>query len=334
MKLYNNPEIKNFFAITVIPSLLLCFITAFYSTLTALCIFLITVFLETAFLVFTKKRYSRINRLDEGIEKILRGDDNIDIKSYSEGELSVLESDVNKMLARLRSQNDILSKERAFLADSIADISHQLRTPLTSINLILSLLQSSDASEERKTELLRELSFLISKTEALVSVLLKISRLDAGTVQFEMQPANVKSIIRKASEPLLISMELKNQTLIAETGDIILNCDFSWCVEALGNIIKNCTEHTGENGVITVLASDTPIYTEITVSDTGKGFDENDIPHIFERFYKGKNSSKDSFGIGLNLARMIITGHNGTIRAENNSTGGARFIIRFYKQIV
>ncbi|MBQ6898279.1 MAG: HAMP domain-containing histidine kinase [Clostridia bacterium] len=334
MKLSNNPEIRKFLAVTVFPSLLLCFIAAFYSAATAVCVLFISTFLITGFIIFTKKRYDRINSLDESIEKILHGDNAINIKSFGEGELSVLESDVQKMLVRLREQNDILSKERAFLADSIADISHQLRTPLTSINLILSLLQSAEASEERKAELLMELSRLIAKTEHLVSVLLKASRLDAGTVQFEMQPTDVKSIISKASEPLMIPMDIKNQTLAVDADNIFLNCDFSWCAEAFGNILKNCTEHTPENGTVTVTAEDTPIYTEIIISDTGKGFDENDIPHIFERFYKGKNSSEESFGIGLNLAKMIITAHNGTVRAGNNSTGGAEFIIRFYKQVV
>ena len=334
MKLSNNPEIRIFLAVTVIPSLLLCFISAFYSAVAALCVLFISTFLITCFLVFTKERYDRLNSLDESIEKILHGDNAIDIKSFGEGELSVLESDVRKMLVRLRDQNDILTRERTFLADSIADISHQLRTPLTSINLILSLLQSAEVSEERKSELLRELSRLIAKTEYLVSVLLKASRLDAGTVQFEMQPTDVKSIITKASEPLLIPMDIKNQTLAVEADNISLSCDFSWCAEALGNILKNCTEHTPENGTVTVQATDTAIYTEIIISDTGKGFDENDIPHIFERFYKGRNSSEESFGIGLNLAKMIITAHNGTVRAGNAATGGAEFIIRFYKQVV
>ena len=206
MKLSNNPEIRKFLAVTVIPSLLLCFITAFYSIFTAVCILALSLFLIISFLVFTKKRYSRINNLGESIDKILHGNDTINIKSFGEGELSIIESDVQKMLVRLRDQKDILEKERTFLADSIADISHQLRTPLTSINLILSLIESPDISAERREELLRELSSLITKTEYLVSVLLKISKLDAGTVQFEKKTTDLSSLLKKSAEPLLIPM--------------------------------------------------------------------------------------------------------------------------------
>ncbi len=334
MKISNNPEIKKFFVITVIPSLLLCIASAFFSKITAVFIFTVSLFLITAFLIFTKKRYDRINSLTEAIDRILHGADDIDIKACGEGELSILESDVQKMLTRLRDQRDRLEKDKIFLSDSIADISHQLRTPLTSINLILSLLHSQEITEERKGELLRELSSLITRTEYLVTVLLKISRLDAGTVQLERKENDLGMLIRKSAEPVMIPMDIKNQNLIVNTGDITLNCDFLWCLEAFGNILKNCTEHTPENGTVTVTAKDTPIYTEIVISDSGKGFSDEDLPHIFERFYKGKNSSAESFGIGLNLSKMIIASHNGTIKARNSETGGAEFVIRFYKQVV
>ncbi len=334
MKTLNNPEIRKFLLITVIPSLLLCFITAFFSEIAAVSVFSVSVFLIVSFLIFTKNRYKRINSLSQTIDKILHGNDKININAYGEGELSILESDVQKMLTRLCDQKDILLKERVFLADSIADISHQLRTPLTSINLILSLIEAPDISAERRKELLRELSSLITKTEYLVSVLLKISRLDARTVQFEKKETDLNALIRKSAEPLLIPMDIKNQSLSIDIDNIFLDCDYSWCLEAFGNILKNCTEHTPENGSITVKAANTPIFTEIVITDTGKGLDEEDIPHIFERFYKGKSSSKDSFGIGLNLAKMIITAHNGTIKAGNGKCGGAEFTIRFYKQVV
>ena len=334
MKLSNNPEIRKLFAVTVIPSLLLCFITSFYSMFTAVCILILSSFLIISFLVFTKKRYNRINTLDESIDKILHGNDTINIKSFGEGELSILESDVQKMLVRLRDQKDKLEEDRTFLADSIADISHQLRTPLTSINLILSLIEAPDISEERRGELLRELSSLITKTEYLVSVLLKISKLDAGTVELEKKYTDLKTLIQKSAEPIMIPMDIKNQNLVINVDNISLNCDYAWCLEAFGNILKNCTEHTPEGGTLTVTAEDTPIFTEIVITDTGSGFDEEDIPHIFDRFYKGKNSSKESFGIGLNLAKTIITSLGGTINAANSQSGGAKFIIRFYKQVV
>ena len=334
MKLLNNPEIRKFLLITVIPSLLLCFIVLFFSEIAAVCVFLVSAFLLISFLIFTKLRYARIARLEDNIDKILHGNEKIDIKSFGEGELSILESDVQKMLVLLRDRNDKLEKERVFLSDSIADISHQLRTPLTSINLILSLIQSGDISEERKSELLRELSSLIAKTEYLVSVLLKISKLDAGIVKFDKKETSLKALLEKSAEALLVPMDIRNQSLVIDADNIELNCDSSWCLEAFGNILKNCTEHTPENGIISIKATDTPIFTQLVISDTGTGFNDDDISHLFDRFYKGKNSSKESFGIGLNFAKMIITSHNGTISAKNSETGGAEFTVRFYKQVV
>ena len=197
----------------------------------------------------------------------------------------------------------------------------------------LSIKQSRLKNEEIE-ELLRELSSLITKTEHLVSVLLKISKLDAGTVQFEKKTTDLSSILEKSAEPLLIPMDIKNQKLNINVENIYFDCDSAWCIEAFGNILKNCAEHTPENGEITVTAEDTPIFTEIIITDTGSGIGEEDLPHIFDRFYKGKNSSKESFGVGLNLAKMIILGHNGTIKAENGQFCGAKFTIRFYKQVV
>ena len=278
---------------------------------------------------------SAITTISQSSEDVLEGDYNTpDFSNFTEGDISQFYFTYTKMVTAIKQSRDKELKEKEFLQDLIADISHQLKTPLTSINLILSLLQASDITEERRNELLRELSSLITKTEYLVSVLLKLSRLDAGTVKFEKKENVLSRIIEKAAEPILIPMDIKNQKLITEVGNISLNCDYGWCIEAFGNILKNCAEHTPENGVVTVRAADTPIYTEIIISDTGNGFDEEDIPHLFERFYKGKSSSKDSFGIGLNLAGMIISAHNGKISAENAPSGGAKFTIRFYKQIV
>ncbi len=334
MKLFNNPEIKKFTVIITLISILWGIAVVFISPVAAICVFSACAFLIISFLLFTKKRYERIDELSHTIDKILHGADSIDINAFNEGELSILESDVQKMLTRLRDQRDILEKEREYLADAIADISHQIRTPLTSINIILTLLRSGELTEEKRCELLMELSSLIARTENLVTVLLKISKIDAGTVKFEKKETDLLSVLRKACEPVTIPMDIKNQKLEIYSDNIKICCDFSWLVEAIGNIIKNSMEHTPENGIITVRASDTPIYTEIIISDTGNGFDEDDIPHIFERFYKGKNSSKDSFGIGLNLSEMIISSHNGTVKAQNRENGGAEFIIKLYKQVM
>ncbi|MCM1467517.1 MAG: HAMP domain-containing histidine kinase, partial [Alistipes sp.] len=234
------------------------------------------------------------------------------------------------MTVRLREQQQNLWKDKEYLAESLADISHQIRTPLTSIDLLASMLCEENVSEKRRQELSRELRELLFRIEWLVTSLLKISKLDAGCVSLKKESVPLGELIEKATESLLVPMELRGQELTVNvqgtfSGDVL------WTCEALSNIVKNCMEHTQDGGRIKITASENVLYTEIVISDNGSGIAPEDLPHIFERFYKGKNSGDKSFGIGLFLARSIITAQNGTVRAENKANGGARFTLRFYK---
>ena len=182
-------------------------------------------------------------------------------------------------------------------------------------------------------ELSRELLSMLSRIDWLITTLLKISKLDAGTVQFAQQDIPLRSLIETAAEPLQIPIELRDQKLsIHAEGNF--RGDPSWTEEAVSNIIKNCMEHTPCGGEITVDAVDNALYTQIVIGDTGPGIDKEDLPHIFERFSKGRNSDSGSYGIGLALARMIVISQNGTLKAENNGNGGAKFTHRFFKSIV
>ncbi len=297
------------------------------------------------YLISTMLRYRKIAQLSKDVDRILHGDNHIELDRYSEGELAILQSEIYKMTVRLREQQQKLLDDKVYLADSIADISHQIRTPLTSINLVVQMLSKDDLTVERRQQLFRELRELLSRIDHLITVLLKISKLDAGTVQFNKDNIPIAEMIRMATEPLLIPMELRGQELKVEAEGGFYG-DAAWTSEAVGNIVKNCMEHTPDGGCIHISAMDNALYTEIVITDDGGGIDKEDLPHIFERFYKGKNSGDKSFGIGLALARMIITGQNGTIKAENVSASesgigqdaptvlGARFTIRFYKGIV
>ena len=237
------------------------------------------------------------------------------------------------MTSRLREQKQQLQDDKIYLADSIADISHQIRTPLTSINLLVQFLSEPNISDERRMKLTHELLGLLSRIDWLITTLLKISKLDAGTVQFKRETLPLDELIRKSTSPLLVPIELREQTLaVGAEGNF--TGDVSWTVEAISNIVKNCMEHTPDGGRIEIKASENALYTEIIISDNGTGIDKEDLPHIFERFYKGKNSDDKRFGIGLALARTIITSQNGTIKAENNADKGALFTIRFYKGTV
>lgn len=266
------------------------------------------------------------------INRILHEDVHISFEKYEEGELAILESEVQKMVVRLREQQQQLLDDKMYLAESIADISHQIRTPLTSINLLVSFLSEPDITEEKRQKTIRELYELLSRIDWLITTLLKISKLDAGTIQLKQEEMTMKTLIQQSVEPLLVPIELRGQVLQIEAQGRFEG-DLNWTSEAIGNIVKNCMEHTPAGGKLHISATENALYQEIIIEDTGSGIAPEDLPHIFERFYKGKNSSDKSFGVGLALARGIINTQNGTVKAENKKEGGARFMIRFYKEL-
>ena len=288
--------------------------------------------LNFIFYRYTQIRYDKIAELSNQLDRVLHGDYTLDINENNEGELSILSSEIYKMTIHLREQAEALKEEKIYLSDSLADISHQLRTPLTSINLILPRLKSNNLDTKEKMKLFRELNTLLARTEWLISSLLKISKLESGMVDFKTEKIYVDDLVKKATEPLAIPMELREQTLDLNIEEnTAYEGDFLWTVEALGNILKNCMEHTPSGGRISVHSVENAIYTEIVISDTGRGIAEEELPHLFQRFYKGKDSGDNNIGIGLALSRMIVTRQNGTITAKNNSDNGAQFILKFYK---
>ena len=278
-------------------------------------------------------RYRRLQKLSQDLDKLLVSGIPLPIREYSEGELSILANQMQKLTLRLTESAEAMRKEKVFLADSLADISHQLRTPLTAMNLTTSMLRSPSLTEEKRMELTGELRNLLARTDWLVETLLKLSKLDAGTVKLTRQNVSVGQLIQRAAQPIAIAMELRSQSLEIDCGEEVLLCDPVWTAEALGNILKNCMEHTPENGKISIAVNQNPLFTQIDVEDTGSGFDPKDIPHLFERFYKGSNASQNSYGIGLALARTVITAQDGTIQAMNRDNG-ARFVIKFYSQVI
>ena len=283
------------------------------------------------FFMFTKSRYKSIAKISDEIDLVLHNDDHLYITESNEGELSILQSEIRKMTLRIREQNDALKKEKEHLADSLADIAHQLRTPLTSVNLILSLLENSHDENELK-KFKREAEELLLQMDWLITSLLKISRLDAGIVVFKSEEINVNKLISTALRPFLISIELHNIDLqIHVEKGIVIHGDSGWLSEALQNIFKNCIESVGDNGRFQITCENNQLFTEIVIHDSGDGFKKEDLPYLFKRFYRGKNTDATGYGIGLALCRMIITRQGGTITAKNHMQGGAIFYIHFPK---
>lgn len=283
------------------------------------------------FFGFTRARYRKIAEISEQIDLVLHYGERMDISEEEEGELSILRSEITKMTLRIREQNDALKREKKHLADSLADIAHQLRTPLTSANLVLSLLENDPEKEERK-KLLRECEELFAQMEWLLTSLLKLSRLDAGIVVFKRENIDARSLVESAVSPLLIPMELHDILLEKNVpADIRIRGDALWLSEAIRNILKNCMESAGDGGEIEISCKDTLLYTEITVHDSGVGFEKEELHHVFDRFYRGKKKDASGYGIGLALSKTIIIGQGGTLAAKNHPEGGAVFTIRFPK---
>lgn len=285
----------------------------------------------TAFFAFTKARYKSIMRISNQIDLVLHNPDHLYIDEADEGELSILQSEITKMTLRIRKQNDALKREKEHLSDSLADIAHQLRTPLTSVNLILSLLANNPDENERKA-FIRETEELLVQMDWLITSLLKLSRLDAGIVVFQSEQIDVNNLICTALRPFLISMELHDIGLqIDVPKGVTIQGDSGWLSEAIQNILKNCIESVGENGTLEIVCTDNPLFTEITIHDSGRGFKREDLPCLFDRFYHGQDSNATGYGIGLALCKMIITRQEGMVTAKNHPQGGAIFAIRFPK---
>lgn len=287
--------------------------------------------LGTTFFLFTKARYKSLAQIADQIDLVLHDAHRLYIGESDEGELSILQSEITKMTLRIRKQNDALKKEKEHLANSLADIAHQLRTPLTSVNLILSLLENNPDENERKA-LMRETKELFAQMDWLLTSLLKLSRLDAGIVVFQCTRIDIDALITAALHPFLIPMELHNITLQTDLPkEVIIQGDSGWLSEAIQNILKNCMESAGDNGTIEIACEDNPLFTQIAIHDSGAGFEKEDLPNLFDRFYRGKNAGATGYGIGLALCKMIITRQGGTITAKNHPQGGAIFAIRFPK---
>jgi signal transduction histidine kinase len=304
------------------------------NSVTGVGIGVISLLLTLSSLWITRKRYIAIKELSGYLRRIYSGNYSLDIRDNTEGELSILKNEIYKVTQILSKQSDQLMEEKELLANAISDISHQLKTPLTSMTVLADVLSDEELDPEKRREFTKTLNTQLERMEWLLTSLLKLAKIDAGAVKFKQEPIAAADLIEKAMRPLLIPMELKEQRLVIEDKGKVSFCgDFNWSTEALINIIKNCMEHTQNGGTITIVTEDNPIYTGISISDNGKGIAKEDLPYIFKRFYKGKDAGEESIGIGLAMAKSIIEKQNGDITVSSQLFKGTKFIIKFYKQV-
>ncbi|MEH7346180.1 HAMP domain-containing sensor histidine kinase [Bacillus sp. JJ1532] len=308
---------------------------SFISFAAVILVFVTSVLLVGVSLWFTGWRYREIEKLSGYLRQISGGDYSLDVRDNREGELSILKNNIYKVTLMLSSQGTLLEQDKIRLMNAISDISHQLKTPLTSMVMMADLLSEPKLPIEKRTEFTRNIQTQLERIEWLVSSLLKLSKIDAGTVQFKKDQILVEKLIEKALEPMLIPMDIKEQTLSIKGEKNVSFCgDLNWTAEALINILKNCIEHTPNGGTIFISFSENALFTEIVIADNGKGIPKADLPYIFKRFYKGKNAGEDSVGIGLAMAHSIVATQNGAIDVKSEKEKGTQFTIKFYKQVI
>ncbi|MBG0917748.1 sensor histidine kinase KdpD [Exiguobacterium sp. SRB7LM] len=284
---------------------------------------------------FTAWRYREIEQLSGYLQEISNGNYTLDVRDNREGELSLLKSQLYKVTKMLSEQGAHLEEDKQKLTDAISDISHQLKTPLTSMTVMADLLSDPRLSEEKRQEFTHNVQVQLERMEWLLSSLLKLSKIDAGTIHFKRELVSVPALIEAVAEPMLVPIDIKMQRLhVQGEKDVTFEGDLKWTTEALINILKNCVEHTPEQGDVFIEFSENTLYTEIVIRDTGIGVAKQDLPYIFQRFYKGVNASEESVGIGLAMAHSIIMSQEGELTVRSEPGVGTNFHIRFYKAVV
>lgn len=278
------------------------------------------------------KNKKNLNDIISYLKELNRGNYNLNIDLNKEGELSILKNEIYTTTVMLRKQAEKELQDKINLKDSLTNISHQLKTPLTSISLLVDNLLDEEIDTNTQKEFLLDIKNQIESINYLIIVLLKLSRFDANVVTFKEEKINVKNLLIDILKHIDIIREVKNID-IHITGDnaSTLIGDYKWEYEAISNILKNCLEYTPENKNIYIKYRETNMYTEIIIEDEGPGMSKNEKNKIFERFYKGNNSNSNNFGIGLSLAKEIINKDNGKIKVESELNKGTTFKIRYYK---
>ena len=286
-------------------------------------------------LIYENKQKRKIESIITYIEEINKGNYNLKIEENTENELSNLRNELYKITVMLKEQAEKSNNDKKILQTSLEDISHQLKTPLTSISIMLdNIRENPQMDEHTRQEFIHEISRQVEWVNWLVISLLKLSKLESGTFTFKTERINVKELINNVIKNLAIPLDIKQQkiNISKNAEDIYFIGDYNWQLEALTNIVKNCIEHTSENKNIYIDYKENNFYTKITIKDEGSGIDKDDLKHIFERFYKGRNSSNNSVGIGLALAKSIVEKDNGYIICTSKVGVGTTFEIRYTKR--
>lgn len=283
-------------------------------------------------LIYYNKRNKEIKNIIQTIEKINRKNYELELKDFNEDELSILKSEIYKTTLMLKESAENSKKDKINLKNSLSDISHQLKTPLTSILITLdNLLDDENMEASVRSSFIKDIKKDIIRINFLVQSILKMSKFNTNTINFIEEPVMLSEIINEAIKNVSTICDLKNIIINVKINqDALIKCDKTWQIEAFTNIIKNSIEHSEEGSTINIRIDENNVYKEIIIEDFGTGISEEDLNHIFERFYKSQNSHKDSVGIGLELAKKIIETFNGRISVKSTLGKGTTFIIKYF----
>ena len=292
--------------------------------------FMILIYL---FVRYYFKRDNEIEKIIKCLEKINQKNYEIDINDVSEDKLSILKHEIYKTTVMLKENTEKANQDKINLKNSLQDISHQLKTPLTSSIIMLdNIIDDLENDIEIKPEFIKKVKKDISKISFLIQSILKLSMFESNTITFIRKEIPVKKIINSSIENIENLCDLKNiKIVVKDRSKNKIYCDYRWQVEALTNILKNAVDYSFNDSIIIVETDKNNTYTQIKIKDFGKGMSEDETLNIFKRFYKGKNSSSDSNGIGLSLAKAIIEKDNGRVIVNSLKGEGTTFSIKYFK---
>lgn len=298
-------------------------------------IFVMLLLIVLYFLLVLNKNEKDTKKIRKYLNEIANSNYQFDIENMSESEMSNLKSEIYKIVLELKEKTENLAKDRETLSNYLADISHQIRTPLMAISsMVDAIIENESKLDENTRKFIYEISRQLNQINWLVDNLLKMAQLDTKTVIFNKESINLKALFEKIEKNMSVFLELKNQKLIMSIDENLqITVDTKWTMEAIENIIKNCIEHSTQDSKIEINAEQNPLYVQIQIKDYGTGINQKDLPRIFDKFYKGEGASKNSFGIGLSLAKSIIENQNGEIMVQSKEKAGTTFTIKLYKKI-
>lgn len=287
----------------------------------------------TAFFIYFRGNAVKIQKAVYSIQSFMDGDTSVRIGSEEEGNLSKLFASINMMATSLNTHIEVEKRTKLFLKDTISDISHQLKTPLAALKMYNEIMIEESANEDTIKKFSQKTANALERMENLIKSLLKITKLDSGTVILNKKKENVESIMQKIAYSFETRAEKEQKTItLSGSHDAILYCDANWMTEAVSNLVKNALDHTESHGKINVSWEETQAAVKIIVKDNGKGIHTEDVHHIFKRFYRSRFSQDtEGIGLGLSLAKSITEAHNGTISVESELGKGSTFTMNFLK---